>query len=215
MIFDINAGSMPSCLVSKIEDAAAGYTVCDAAWCGSDDLLSAGDDYCIKMWDARKSGASGAPLASYMGHTSCVRSLPRFAYQDFRICFHWQFCFSLTGLDFSPSKKNSRSFMYCNYIAHCSLLVAYLVMRLSRLPAVSIAGIHWRWLCCFREAFSFSRYLMISCFFVFSSPSRRNTSLEPFLVWGLPCIKCMRKELVTTSLFNHGFSKICPTTAAM
>ena len=88
MIFDINAGSMPSCLVSKIEDAAAGYAVCDAAWCGSDDLLSAGDDYCIKMWDARKSGASGAPLASYMGHTSCVRSLPRFAYQEFHICFH-------------------------------------------------------------------------------------------------------------------------------
>eukprot|EP00435_Cladocopium_sp_Y103_P034308 s1640_g8.t2 len=72
VIFDINAGSMPSCVVSTIQDAAAGYTVCDALWCG-DDLLSAGDDYCIKMWDARKSGL--APLASYMGHTSCVRSL--------------------------------------------------------------------------------------------------------------------------------------------
>eukprot|EP00435_Cladocopium_sp_Y103_P034102 s1640_g8.t1 len=41
VIFDINAGSMPSCVVSTIQDAAAGYTVCDALWCG-DDLLSAG-----------------------------------------------------------------------------------------------------------------------------------------------------------------------------
>jgi len=87
VIFDINAGSMPSCVVSTIQDAAAGYTVCDALWCG-DDLLSAGDDYCIKMWDARKSGL--APLASYMGHTSCVRSLPQFA---FNIIF--RFFFSL------------------------------------------------------------------------------------------------------------------------
>jgi WD40 repeat protein len=85
VIFDINAGSMPSCVVSTIQDGAAGYTVCDALWCG-DDLLSAGDDYCIKMWDARKSGL--APLASYMGHTSCVRSLPQFA---FNIIFRFFF----------------------------------------------------------------------------------------------------------------------------
>ena len=32
VIFDINAGSMPSCVISKIPDAAAGYTVSDALW---------------------------------------------------------------------------------------------------------------------------------------------------------------------------------------
>lgn len=73
VIFDINAGSMPSCVISKIPDAAAGYTVSDALWCGEDEILSAGDDYCVKMWDTKRSGS--APLASYMGHTSCVRSL--------------------------------------------------------------------------------------------------------------------------------------------
>eukprot|EP00913_Durusdinium_trenchii_P033470 g31335.t1 len=50
VIFDINAGSMPSCVISKIPDAAAGYTVSDALWCGEDEILSAGDDYCVKMW---------------------------------------------------------------------------------------------------------------------------------------------------------------------
>lgn len=73
VVFDINAGSMPSCLVSEIEDAAAGYTVCQAIWSGKDELLSAGDDYCVKRWDIRNQ--RDPPLASYMGHTSCVRSL--------------------------------------------------------------------------------------------------------------------------------------------
>ncbi|CAK9030025.1 Uncharacterized WD repeat-containing protein alr3466 [Durusdinium trenchii] len=73
VVFDINAGELPACLVSDIEDAAAGYTVCHAVWCGEDELLSAGDDYCVKRWDVRK--PRDPPLASYMGHTSCVRSL--------------------------------------------------------------------------------------------------------------------------------------------
>lgn len=73
VVFDINAGSLPSCLVSDIEDAAAGYTVCQALWCGKDELLSAGDDFCVKRWDIRNQ--RDPPLASYMGHTSCVRSL--------------------------------------------------------------------------------------------------------------------------------------------
>ena len=70
MIFDINAGSMPSCMISTIEDAAAGYTVHDALWCGDDEILSGGDDYAVKMWDIKR--PQNAPLASYMGHTSCV-----------------------------------------------------------------------------------------------------------------------------------------------
>ncbi|CAJ1456481.1 unnamed protein product [Effrenium voratum] len=72
-IFDINAGSWPSCQVSDIEDAAAGYTVCHAIWCGHNQILSAGDDYCVKRWDIRNQ--RDPPLDSYMGHTSCVRSL--------------------------------------------------------------------------------------------------------------------------------------------
>ena len=84
---------MPSCVVSKIQDAAAGYTVCDALWCGDggNDLLSAGDDYCIKMWDSRKSGAG--PLASYMGHTSCVRSFATICLANMFVCsFGTNFC---------------------------------------------------------------------------------------------------------------------------
>ena len=73
VIFDMNTSSMASCVMAEIPDAAAGYTVCDAVWCGESQLLSAGDDYCIKRWDLRK--RIEMPLARYMGHTSCVRSL--------------------------------------------------------------------------------------------------------------------------------------------
>ncbi|CAE7262464.1 unnamed protein product [Symbiodinium natans] len=73
VIFDQNTSSMASCVTAEIPDAAAGYTVCDAAWCSESELLTAGDDYCIKRWDIRR--PNDLPLARYMGHTSCVRSL--------------------------------------------------------------------------------------------------------------------------------------------
>jgi len=73
VVFDTNAGMWPSCQICDIEDAAAGYTVCQALFCGREEVLSAGDDYCVKRWDIRNQREP--PLASYMGHTSCVRSL--------------------------------------------------------------------------------------------------------------------------------------------
>mmetsp|Transcript_41210 Transcript_41210/g.95770 ORF Transcript_41210/g.95770 Transcript_41210/m.95770 type:complete len:509 (+) Transcript_41210:60-1586(+) len=73
VVFDINSGAWPSCQVADFEDAAAGYTVCDAVWCGQDEILTAGDDYCVKRWDIREQREP--PLGSYMGHTSCVRAL--------------------------------------------------------------------------------------------------------------------------------------------
>ena len=81
----MNAGAMPSCVVSKIEDAAAGYMVCDTLWCARDELLTAGDDYCVKMWELRR---PRSPVASYMGHTSSAPRSHRFfrrasSFEDF------------------------------------------------------------------------------------------------------------------------------------
>jgi len=73
VVFDLNNASTASCVICKLEDAAAAYAVCDALWCGQYEILTGGDDFCVKRWDIRKPGA--APLSRYMGHTSCVRSL--------------------------------------------------------------------------------------------------------------------------------------------
>lgn len=73
VVFDHNTSSMASCVMAEIPDAAAGYAVYDAVWCGDTELLTAGDDFCIKRWDIRR--PNDLPMARYMGHTSCVRSL--------------------------------------------------------------------------------------------------------------------------------------------
>ena len=73
VIFDLNTSSMASCVMAEFPDAAAGYTVCDAVWCNESELLSGGDDFCVKRWDVRR--PKDLPVARYMGHTSCVRSL--------------------------------------------------------------------------------------------------------------------------------------------
>lgn len=57
----------------EVQDAAAGGTVFKALWRGDKEVISCGDDYCIKRWDLRKL-ADGA-VASYFGHTSPVRTI--------------------------------------------------------------------------------------------------------------------------------------------
>jgi len=56
-----------------IEDAAASGPVNEALWRGESEIVSCGDDYCIKRWDVRQSGKG--PVASYFGHTSVVRAI--------------------------------------------------------------------------------------------------------------------------------------------
>lgn len=56
-----------------IDDAAASGAVWQARWRGQHDILSCGDDYCIKRWDIRN--IDQGPVSSYFGHTSVVRSL--------------------------------------------------------------------------------------------------------------------------------------------
>ena len=56
-----------------VEDAAAAGVCYQALWKGEYELLSCGDDYCMKKWDIRalKSGT----VENYFGHTSPVRAI--------------------------------------------------------------------------------------------------------------------------------------------
>lgn len=56
-----------------IEDAAASGIVYQALWRGDREIISCGDDYCIKRWDVRR--LEDGPITSYFGHTSAVRSI--------------------------------------------------------------------------------------------------------------------------------------------
>jgi len=56
-----------------IEDAAASGTVYQALFRGDKEIVSCGDDYCIKRFDIRKPNAG--PVASFFGHTSVVKSI--------------------------------------------------------------------------------------------------------------------------------------------
>lgn len=56
-----------------IEDASVEGAVYKVLWRGSFELLSCGDDYCIKRWDIRKT--KGGPTASYLGHSSVVKAM--------------------------------------------------------------------------------------------------------------------------------------------
>lgn len=58
---------------ATIEDAAATGVVYDCLWRGEYEIISCGDDFCIKRWDIRKIG--GGSITNYFGHTSTVRSI--------------------------------------------------------------------------------------------------------------------------------------------
>lgn len=56
-----------------IEDAAAAGSVFRALWRKEFEILSCGDDYCIKRWDIRS--VRDGPVGSYFGHTAVVRTI--------------------------------------------------------------------------------------------------------------------------------------------
>lgn len=76
-IFDLRAtapgGTAEPLRALEVPDAAAGGTIFKALWRGENEVISCGDDYCIKRWDLRKL-ADGA-IASFFGHTSPVRTV--------------------------------------------------------------------------------------------------------------------------------------------
>jgi len=58
---------------TMIEDAATSGTVYKALFRGQHEVITCGDDYCIKRFDIRQPG--GTLKASYLGHTSTVRNI--------------------------------------------------------------------------------------------------------------------------------------------
>lgn len=59
--------------VVTIEDAAATGIVYKALWRNDREIVTCGDDYCIKRWDIRH--LKNGPVTNYFGHTSIVRSI--------------------------------------------------------------------------------------------------------------------------------------------
>eukprot|EP00746_Dinoflagellata_sp_MGD_P078736 gnl/MRDRNA2_/MRDRNA2_31463_c0_seq1.p1 gnl/MRDRNA2_/MRDRNA2_31463_c0~~gnl/MRDRNA2_/MRDRNA2_31463_c0_seq1.p1 ORF type:complete len:582 (+),score=130.65 gnl/MRDRNA2_/MRDRNA2_31463_c0_seq1:84-1748(+) len=59
--------------MAKIDDAAATGVVYDCRWRGEHEIISCGDDFCIKRWDIRKLGEGS--ITNYFGHTSTVKSI--------------------------------------------------------------------------------------------------------------------------------------------
>eukprot|EP00397_Hematodinium_sp_SG-2012_P007006 GEMP01007046.1.p1 GENE.GEMP01007046.1~~GEMP01007046.1.p1 ORF type:complete len:525 (+),score=108.91 GEMP01007046.1:134-1708(+) len=72
LVSDIKAISMAKPVIT-IEDAAATGICYKALWRGEYEILSGGDDYCIKRWDIRN--VSDGPITNYFGHTSVVRTI--------------------------------------------------------------------------------------------------------------------------------------------
>jgi len=74
-LYDVRASKKAKC-VNKIEDAAATGVVFCCKWRpqNENELLSSGDDYCVKRWDLRKTLSNG-PVTNFFGHTSNVRTL--------------------------------------------------------------------------------------------------------------------------------------------
>jgi WD40 repeat protein len=74
-IWDVRSSRKARC-VSKIDDAAATGVVFCCQWrpMNENEILSSGDDYCVKRWDLRKMGSTG-PITNFFGHTSNVRTL--------------------------------------------------------------------------------------------------------------------------------------------
>jgi len=69
--------------ILEIEDAAATGVVYTAMWRKEYEILSGGDDYCVKRWDIRNT--SDGPLTNYFGHTSAVRRVCMSADQTFMV----------------------------------------------------------------------------------------------------------------------------------
>jgi len=65
--------SYPGCLTATLEDASAGYSCNKALFVNDNELLIAGEDFCIKRWDIRN--CSAPPVACYLGHTTHVKAL--------------------------------------------------------------------------------------------------------------------------------------------
>jgi len=80
-VFD--ARCMGESSVIKIEDAAAGYAVNRAMWRAEHEVITCGDDYCMKRWDLRK--FEDGPIMCFLGHTNCVRSMALSADKRFLI----------------------------------------------------------------------------------------------------------------------------------
>lgn len=72
-IFDTRNLSHEGKADAMIEDAATTGTVLQALWRGDTEIISCGDDYCIKRWDVRS--LDEGPVSSFFGHTSTVRAL--------------------------------------------------------------------------------------------------------------------------------------------
>lgn len=70
-VFDLRAVASGAKVV--IEDAAVEGAVYKVLWRGANELLSCGDDYCIKRWDVRST--KFGPVASYLGHSSVVKAI--------------------------------------------------------------------------------------------------------------------------------------------
>lgn len=70
-VFDMRTASSGAAVV-KIEECAAAGCVYHAVW-RQDDILSSGDDYCIKRWDLRRT--TEGPIMSYFGHSAAVKTL--------------------------------------------------------------------------------------------------------------------------------------------
>jgi len=71
-IWDLRSGKSFKKL-SYIDDAAASGVVFQALWRGEYEIMTCGDDYCVKKWDFRK--MKNGAIENYLGHTSAVRSI--------------------------------------------------------------------------------------------------------------------------------------------
>lgn len=81
-IMDLRAAGQWKAAVT-IEDAAAGEVVHGALWRGDKEIVSCGDDFCVKKWDIRK--LKNGPIENYFGHTSPVRAMALSPCQKFCI----------------------------------------------------------------------------------------------------------------------------------
>mmetsp|Transcript_70116 Transcript_70116/g.196469 ORF Transcript_70116/g.196469 Transcript_70116/m.196469 type:complete len:517 (-) Transcript_70116:225-1775(-) len=70
-IFDGRSISQSARPMYLIEDAATAGAVLQAVWHSQHQIVTCGDDYCIKRWDLRH--LQNGPVQSYFGHTSIVR----------------------------------------------------------------------------------------------------------------------------------------------
>jgi WD40 repeat protein len=75
-----NAFHRPS---QVIDEVAAGGAAWQALWRKETEIVTCGEDYCIKRWDFRK--LSDGPLCSYFGHSDIVRSIEQSPCEQFLV----------------------------------------------------------------------------------------------------------------------------------